>query len=173
MKWPVRRWLTGWTLAAVLAGCIQLPKRPAAPFGGIAHFGYVTPEIYRGGQPTPAGFDYLKKLGVRTVVKLDTDAQGNDAYAESIGMTVTRIPITTWQQVFGPVPVNQIDQAARELPAGSYIHCQHGQDRTGLFVYRYRRLHGWSKADAERELLSNGFHRVLHGLWECVEKDRN
>ena len=160
-------------LLLVLAGCVsvKLPERPAPPFGGIINFAYVTPEIYRGGQPAPVGFDYLKRIGVTTVIKLDTDAQGNDSYAESLGMRVVRIPITDWQQMFGPVPLARMDEVARSLGPGTYIHCQHGQDRTGLFVYRYRRLQGWTRAAAQEELLSHGFHKMLRALWKCVEGD--
>lgn len=159
--------------ALLLTGCVSvsLPERPAPPFGGIANFGLVATDIYRGGQPTAAGFDYLKHLGVKTIIKLNTEAEGNDAYAETHGMTVQRIPITFWQQIAGPVPIKSIDQAARSLGPGTFIHCEHGQDRTGLFVYRYRRLQGWSKPAAQEELLSRGFHRGLWALWRCVKQD--
>jgi hypothetical protein len=35
---------------------------------GLPNFGEVTPKLYRGGQPTAAGFERLAKMGVGIVV---------------------------------------------------------------------------------------------------------
>src|SRR6266849_11039552 len=35
---------------------------------GVGNFGEVTPTLYRGGQPKPAGFEGLAKMGVNIVV---------------------------------------------------------------------------------------------------------
>lgn len=51
-----------------------------------------------------------------------------------------------------------------------FVHCLHGQDRTGIVIAYYRVLFcHWTKADAEKEMLAHGFHKELHGLWECWE----
>ena len=49
---------------------------------------------------------------------------------------------------------------------GTFVHCAHGQDRTGLVVAVYRVRHGWTKAQAQAEMLRLGFHPTLLGLWQ-------
>ena len=52
---------------------------------------------------------------------------------------------------------------------GTFVHCSHGQDRTGLLVGLYRLKQGWAKTNAYTEMLTNGFHPALHGLHEFWE----
>lgn len=55
-------------------------------------------------------------------------------------------------------------------PGKVLIHCEHGQDRTGLVVACYRVQHmGWTHEAAEKDMLAHGFHKALHGLWEYWE----
>ncbi len=52
-----------------------------------------------------------------------------------------------------------------------YVHCTHGQDRTGLVVGVYRVLHdGRTKDDAYQEMIHHNFHPDLHGLHEFWER---
>jgi hypothetical protein len=52
-----------------------------------------------------------------------------------------------------------------------FVHCLHGQDRTGIVIAFYRVLFcNWSKADAEKEMLAHGFHKECIGLWERWKK---
>ena len=52
-----------------------------------------------------------------------------------------------------------------------FVHCLRGQDRTGIVIAFYRVLFcGWSKADAEKEMISHGFHKECVGLWERWKK---
>ena len=46
---------------------------PSVP--GIGNFHQVDNHVYRGAQPTDAGFEYLAKIGVKTVVDLREDNQ--------------------------------------------------------------------------------------------------
>lgn len=42
-----------------------------------------------------------------------------------------------------------------------YVHCRHGQDRTGIVVAAFRmKQQGWSLADAEAEMQSFGFNDI-------------
>ncbi len=46
-----------------------------------------------------------------------------------------------------------------------YVHCRHGQDRTGLVIGPQRVLvEGWAPADAYAEMLAHGFHPYFEGL---------
>ena len=137
--------------------------------------------ICRGAQPTKEGFDYLKsQFGIARIVKLNTDAEGSDDYAQSIGMTVLKFPIPAWRQtVWSPVQADLVSAVKAIIP-GTFVHCgsdkrtegyepddiDHvgGNDRTGLVIGLYRRFKmGWSKDNAYVEMIAHGFHEVLLG----------
>ena len=58
------------------------------------------------------------------------------------------------------------------LSEGTYVHCEHGQDRTGLIIGAYRvRVQRWSKSQAYQEMKAHGFHPLLHGLYSSWLED--
>jgi len=124
--------------------------------------------IYRGGQPTE--FTYLKSLGVSNIVKLNLKSEGSDDSAVCIGMKVVYDPINSKEQFLGPVPMWKVDMAVTNITPGTYVHCLHGQDRTGLIVAKYEIVNGQPKEDVEKRMLSYGFHKLLFGLWNCFKK---
>ena len=158
-----------------LAGCSSpAPHPPTTPgTNDIPNLVFVCPSIYRGGQPAGLpGWQYLQSIGISNVIKLDTAEEGDDTLGESLGMTVHRHPIDTLQQLVTGPDAGMIAQAAAEITPGTFIHCKHGQDRTGLLVgyYRVKEQH-WSKAEAYAEMLAGGFHPALLGLqrfWESL-----
>jgi hypothetical protein len=136
---------------------------------GVLNLVQVEPGLWRGGQPTEQGWAYLQKLGITNVVKLNLESEGSDAAAEKTGMRVYWAPITLPEQLgLKPIHTNEIEKLLATVPArGTFIHCEHGQDRTGLLVALWRvRRDGWSKSEAEKEMLAHGFHKDLHGLWQ-------
>ena len=139
-----------------VAGCTTLKYTH-----GIPNLAQVDTGVWRGGQPTAAGWNYLNQiLGVTHVVKLNLGAD-----APPIGMKVTAIPIPFWQMLLGPAPA-QINRAVSSIGPGTYVHCAHGQDRTGLVIGEYRvQVDGWSESRAYQEMLDHDFHRSLIGLW--------
>jgi len=139
-----------------------------AIYHGIPNLAQVNPGIYRGGQPTSEGWQYLHDLGVTNVVKLNTEDEGSDDAAEGFGMSVHRIPISLWEQMTGVNP-EKISAAVSYVLPQTFIHCSHGQDRTGLVVACYRLKTSWTRAVAEREMLDLGFHKELIGLWAFWE----
>jgi hypothetical protein len=139
-------------------------------------------KIYRGGEPLEIeGWAYLKSLGVRTVVKLNSESESTDAGAGAIHLAVVRLPITQHQQLtgspdFGPT----IAAAVRSMSHGAvFVHCgsdfrstpnsfprifdyQGGQDRTSLVVGCYRVwVEHKKKAEARAEMKSFHFHALL------------
>lgn len=153
-------------LAIIAFGCASVPVT-----NGIPNFGIVTNGVYRGGQPNDEGFAYLKSIGVSNIVKLNFESEGSDRKATELGMRIIYLPIDTTEQLAGNIKVSTISKAvAIMLSKGTYVHCQHGQDRTGLVVAVYRVwINDWPKAQAREEMLRYGFHPILHGLndfWE-------
>lgn len=154
----------------LLAGCCTLVSKTPLP-----NFSAVDPDkcIYRGGQPTDEGFARLKAMGIKTIIKLnegDKEDGGTDNTAVNLGLTVKQFPINTLEQLFY-TRKNQVAAAVDDIEPYTYIHCLHGEDRTGVVCYFYRRKTGWSKDRACKEMLNHGFHKSLHGLWELVEDD--
>ena len=159
---------------------------------GIPNFDTVSQrhKIYRGGEPLNAkSWAFLQSLGVRTVVKLNTEKESHDDGATALHMNVIRLPSTDLEQLFGsPDLRKRIVCAVGVMRRGAvFVHCgsdgrskpnsfgaltdtQGGQDRTGLVVGCYRVwVEHQTKADARREMKSFHFHALLFpglaGFW--------
>jgi protein tyrosine/serine phosphatase len=165
-------------LCALLSGCVSnYPTRYTIPnFAAVNE----RQKIYRGGEPREEGWAYLKRLGVNTVVKLNTDKESCDSGAKARGMKIICRPITRHQQMFGSPDFRTIECAVRDMRRGSvFVHCgsdsrskpnsvhalfdiQGGQDRTGLVVGCYRVwVEHQKKAKARAEMKSFHFHALL------------
>lgn len=131
---------------------------------GIENLFAVEPDIFRGGDPTPEGWNWLKGEGVRTVVKLNTKAEGTDALAEKLGMIVYRFPICWFYQTIWHPSQSLLKQAVALVQPHAFVHCEHGEDRTGLVIGCFRLSQGWTKDDAYDEMLGHHFHIGLQGL---------
>ena len=130
--------------------------------------------LWRGGDPTPEGWQWLYNEGIRYVVKLNTEAEGTDCVAASLGMTIHRFPIPWWRQVIFRPRQKDLVAAVSCLIPKTYVHCEHGEDRTGLIVGCFRLSQGWSKSQAYAEMLAFGFHPELQGLlgrWNTQDAD--
>ena len=110
----------------------------------------------------------MRALGITNVLKLNPEGEGSDVEARRMGMNVYAAPIPLPQQFgFEKLDMARIEETLKQIPTnGTFIHCEHGQDRTGLVVAMWRvEKDGWTKADAEKEMLAHGFHKELRGLW--------
>lgn len=139
-------------------------------------------KIFRGGQPlTAEGWAYLRDLGVRTVIKLNTESESTDVGARALHLKVVRLPITEHQQLTGePDFAPTVAAAVRRMSQGAvFVHCgsdlrsrpgslpsltdsQGGQDRTSLVVGCYRVwVEHRKKSEARAEMKSFRFHGLL------------
>ena len=149
-----------------IIGCARPATLPDIPnFRAVD----ATQTIYRGGQPNTNGFIYLKSIGISNIVKLNVESEGSDRFVKTLGMHMVYVPINKTEQLLGPLPHWKVNLAYSGIKPGTYVHCEHGQDRTGLIVAVYRMHRGMSKEDAKKEMLADGFHKVLHGLWDYFE----
>jgi protein tyrosine/serine phosphatase len=151
-------------MAIACAGCAG-----RAPVHGIPNFAEVSPGIYRGGQPAGTeGWRYLQALGVQRVVKLNSEAEGSDVAAGEIGLEVVSIalPPASLGEVFQEPAAGDVFAAVEAMRAGNvFVHCTHGEDRTGLVVGTYRVVaQGWTKERAWREMIARGYHPLFLGL---------
>jgi protein tyrosine phosphatase (PTP) superfamily phosphohydrolase (DUF442 family) len=137
-----------------------VPAFAATHVRGVPNFQTVNDQLYRGGQPSPEGFQNLAAMGIRTVV--DLQEEGDRAKAEkklvkSLGMHYVNIPMkgmTTPKD-------KQISHALKEMNDTShgpvFVHCKRGADRTGVVVACYRIEHdNWSRQEALSEARDHG-----------------
>ncbi len=139
---------------------------------GVGNFGEVTPKLYRGGQPRPAGLEALARMGVNIVV--DVRLTGRDKErkeVEKLGMQFVEIP---WHCLF-PKDESFVRflTLLRENPGKKvFVHCRYGDDRTGMMIAAYRMaVEGWTPEEARKEMEKFGFHRLVCPSLGPYEKD--
>jgi protein tyrosine/serine phosphatase len=147
------------------AYAVEPAPRATAP---IERFAKVTPFLYRGARPTQEGIAMLRKLGVKTILNIDNEAKPiaiEKGWAQALGIQYVSIPLSGF---LAPTDA-QMDGVFKVIHDPSnypiFLHCKHGEDRTGLVVglFRYNDEH-WSAQAAYDEMLAYGFHKVLLGL---------
>lgn len=135
---------------------------------GIENLFAVEQDVFRGGQPDDSGWQWLKAQGVQHVIKLNTRREASDNPATTLGLSVHYFGIPWWRQTFWRpqqwVLVMAV-QIVKSRTAPIFVHCEHGEDRTGLLVGCYRLSQGWTKDEAWQEMLAHGFHIELQGLF--------
>ena len=153
-------------VAVLLAAGCATPKMTH----GIPNLDEVERGIWRGGQPTDEGWRWLVSAGVNRVVKLNPPNEADDTVARLLGLEVLDLPISLTAQITGVPSPARLDAAVAAIQPGTFIHCTHGEDRTGLVLGLWRvRECGWTKRRAHAEMLDHGFHPLLRGLewaWE-------
>lgn len=130
---------------------------------GIPNFQSVTDQIVRGGRPGNGDLANLQnRIGVRTVINLENKQPIIDQERQ----TATQLGINFYSSPMSAAarPTDrQVDEILSVLKDQKnfpiFIHCHHGQDRTGLIVGIYRvEVQGWTPAKAYQEMLGLGFH---------------
>ena len=141
------------------------------PLAGLVNVFRYSDRLYGGSGPeSPAAFDSLQRLGIRTIVSVDGGAP--DAMAARMrGMRYVHLP-------FGyngcPAPTAaRIVKAVRDLAAPIYIHCHHGKHRGPTAVAFARvALDGLSPAQAAAEMERAGAGKNYVGLYAAVRNYR-
>jgi tyrosine-protein phosphatase SIW14 len=134
----------------------------------LPNFGVVSPVLVRGAQPKPGGLEYLKKMGVKTIVNLRDgkgDIEAERKIADKLGLRFVSIPMS----VFKTARKDQIDKFLTTVKTPEnqpvYVHCRQGQDRCGTMVAAYRVAEeSWTAQVAYQEMLKYGFHPIFIGL---------
>jgi protein tyrosine/serine phosphatase len=151
-----------------LSGCSLITASPPADkferldHQGLKRFDRVSDDVFRGSQPDAA---QLKAIvadhHIKTVIKLNS---GSDPVLP--GVTVVSHPLNAWitpsaETIQGIL--RSIDKAEKPV----YIHCSHGEDRTGLIValYKVRALHT-EPEKAYLDMAAHGFH-PYRGVWNA------
>ena len=128
----------------------------------IPRFEQVAPGLFRGGQPTMAGFELLRAKGIRTVINLRQELD-EKVQVEKLGFKYVHIPLNGWDRV----PDRDLKRffiVVNTLTCQPvFVHCKRGSDRTGVMIGFYRIANqGWTadRAYAEARALGMGWlHR--------------
>ena len=148
-------------LALATAGCAREPGR-------IPNLHVVEPgTLLRGGQADAEGLRRLRdEYGVRTIVNLnDRTTEWERAAAASLGMDYIGLPMSVMELDRGQLLtfLRAVEDARARGRAPVYVHCQYGQDRTGVAVGVYRIVEqGWCADHAAAEL--DRYQHWTHGV---------
>ncbi|MHB1619975.1 MAG: tyrosine-protein phosphatase [Sulfuricella sp.] len=171
----------------IMAACAT-PTKPSAVIASqgphpapINNFQIViTDGVYRSGQPKEdADWDYLNRIGIKTVVKLnrfssDTTDVKELQLANKHGINVIPIYMQpedfphNWNPWASP-DENALRQAIKALENRNnwpvLVHCSHGKDRTGLVVAIYSvRNKNFCKDAAYKQMKYYGSNPLLFGI---------
>jgi protein tyrosine/serine phosphatase len=163
------RWIL---LALFMCGCAT---RGFPPREQIVNFDRVNADLYRGGQPNAAAIQWLRGIGVKSIINL---RMANDCWSEEAavaaqnGIVYTNMPLRgftapTMQEM------GAIAAALRTLPKPIFLHCQHGCDRTGTVIACYHiAVDSWDSARALAEAKFYGMSTFEVGMKHFVEMYR-
>jgi len=144
-------------IAAALAftGCVSAtpepgfsPMRSAAP---VKRFARLDDGYYRGGDPE-GSFNFLKSLGVRTIVNLRRERDYR-ASAEAAGFNYVYIPMTPREPPGDEQVALFLSVVENPAMRPVYVHCHGGKHRTSAMSAVYRvEAHHWPVTKALREM---------------------
>jgi protein tyrosine/serine phosphatase len=130
----------------------------------IDRFQEVAPGLYRGGQPTRAGFEALKQRGVRTIINLREEHDERELI-EGLGLKYVYIPLDAWDPVSDRSIKDFFDAVNEPANQPVFVHCRRGADRTGFMIGLYRiAQQGWSAKQAYHEARELGMRWWYRGL---------
>jgi protein tyrosine/serine phosphatase len=136
--------------------------------GDIPRFAILANGLYRGGQPTNKGFQFLKEKGVRTVINLRAEDNAEAKVVEKLGMNYVQIPVEEvrpWSQIPEAAIAKYFELINNPANYPIFFHCRRGADRTGAFAALYRvALQHWVPRKAYDEARDIGMRWYYSGL---------
>ena len=127
---------------------------------GLANVGRVAPGVFRGAQPGQDGYATLKAMGIRTVIDMRT-SESEKKQVEAAGMKAVAVPVEMSRDGLKEKVEKIVALMADPANQPVFVHCRHGQDRTGIVVAAYRlQVEGWPLAEAEAEMQAFGFNDI-------------
>lgn len=144
------------------------PERDASGYGrriaarGVPELIEITPTLYRGGQPTPAGLESLAAMGIAIVVDGRGFHQRESEEVNRLGMQYVAIP---WHCPFprDKVFAEFLSLIRRNPGKKIFVHCLLGDDRVGMMIAAWRMAdEHWTAEQAMQEMQANGFTWIHH-----------
>ena len=155
------------TFAAVLATtlilCAPQAGWAADKTDGLPNFGRVTDTLFRGAQPSGAGFNSLHDMGVAIVVNFRNEGDeiaSEQRQVEAAGMKFVSIPWRGHDEPSNTQVAQFLDLVRANPNAKIFAHCKAGKDRTGVMVAAYRlAVERKTLADTIEEMHQYGYHK--------------
>lgn len=120
-------------------------------------FAHVCPGVFRSGFPSRHNIEFLKGLGLKTLVRLSEDAYPSEvlAWIESAGIQRIDCATTTSREPFVTMDsatlLRALDVVADTRNHPVLVHCLLGQRQTGVLVGCLRKMQRWSMSAAFEE----------------------
>ncbi|MDT4897869.1 MAG: tyrosine-protein phosphatase [Acidobacteriota bacterium] len=138
----------------------------------LPNFHKVNEQLYRGAQPSPGGMKELAALRIKTVINLrgeDEHTRDEEAEARAAGLRYFSVPLPG----FGRPSDEQVNRVLAIINDSQnwpvFVHCHHGEDRTGTIIAVYRISHdGWSAEEARKEAKRYGMSRFQFKMKDYI-----
>lgn len=159
-------------IVLLVTGCATRPAAPPTRSGpqpcdscieGVSNFSKVSPLLWRGAQPTEAGFRNLEAAGAKTIISL-RERHDDLPRLEGTRLKYLRIPMDAWdpeeaELVLLLTALEKILKDPDRAPV--FVHCAEGKDRTGYSIAAYRMVfENWSVDDALHEMFDFRFNTI-------------
>lgn len=143
-------------------------------YAELPNFHRVNSQLYRGAQPKAGGLPRLKTIGIKTIVNLrgkseNTEAEGEEARA--LGLRYYNISLPEFSSPKDKEVQRVLDIINTPENQPVFVHCRHGEDRTGTIIACYRITHdGWTAAEAKKEAEKRGMSWTEFGMKRYIDK---
>ncbi len=102
--------------------------------GDIPRFSILGEGLYRGGQPTAKGFQFLKEKGIKTIINLRAEDDSEARIVEKLGMHYVQIPVDEaipWPRFPDRAIAKFFELISKPANYPIFLHCRRGCARTG------------------------------------------
>jgi tyrosine-protein phosphatase SIW14 len=138
----------------------------------IPNFHQVNSNLYRGAQPEKGWIEKLAALKIKTVINLRGEDEGTaaeEAEARAAGLRYFSVPLPG----FSRPKDEQVERVLSLINDPQnwpvFVHCHHGEDRTGTIIAIYRITHdGWTGEQAKKEARQYGMSRFQFKMKDYI-----
>jgi protein tyrosine/serine phosphatase len=155
----------------LLVAAINAPSSVAKE-EAIPNFHQVNSNLYRGAQPEKGWIEKLTALKIKTVINLRGEDEGTaaeEAEAKAAGLRYFSVPLPG----FSRPKDEQVERVLALINDPQnwpvFVHCHHGEDRTGTIIAVYRISHdGWTGEQAKKEAKQYGMSRFQFKMKDYI-----
>ncbi|RFU25432.1 Protein-serine-threonine phosphatase/Protein-tyrosine-phosphatase/4-nitrophenylphosphatase, partial [Scytalidium lignicola] len=138
----------GVEMKELMTKCIETSRASATKIAGQpANFGLVLPGVYRSSYPQKEDFEFLRTLGLKSIVTLVKNDIPEDykAFIESLGIKHFIIDMqgTKKEAISDSIMASIMELVLNPANHPILMHCNHGKHRTGCATAVIRHLSGW------------------------------